>query len=536
MMTLFSVLKSSLIFRHSSQFLGAEVKHKREMRVTGLANIASGAFAGFPTCFDLGSTNFVKKIGGSEKAPGFMIAFMMFIIYLAPNTALQYLPKFVFSGKLLSQGFQWVLRWAILPYGSMSRVEYSIIPFISFICWFKGIPTMTIVGALISLVLFIFRLYQVGCIKVQLTGLTFRSGIERDTHAAQYLDQHGDRIQILKLQGFIFFGSAHKMFRKIRRIFHRAPYSEKQPDLDAKTNEAREMYPIPQYLIVDCPHVIGVDTAASQIFVQVFELCKQHKCMLMFSGVPSSVKRLLNRAGLLDGQQQKKKRHYRTITYMDNLDEAVGYAEDRLLRDGHIHARIEDDAETAQFIDFTEGGFMNCLEYMSNYHNFDVTGMEELYQHVRTFDIEKGTHLTFSEDGKADDGGGIYFLELGYIKMERTAHQSPTMKERTQQLKFDRKAVRIKARNFRETRFGPGWIVGCHEMASGEYGLGMYVAETTCRVHFLPSRIYHELKITNPQLAIKLSELIGRMIAHRCDSLKEQLSNMIDTIYCEKYD
>mmetsp|Transcript_38668 Transcript_38668/g.49336 ORF Transcript_38668/g.49336 Transcript_38668/m.49336 type:complete len:180 (-) Transcript_38668:166-705(-) len=179
---------------------------------------------------------------------------------------------------------------------------------------------------------------------------------------------------------------------------------------------------------------------------------------------------------------------------------------------------------------------MNCLEYMSNYHNFDVTGMEELYQHVRTFDIEKGTHLTFSEDGKADDGGGIYFLELGYIKMERTAHQSPTMKERTQQLKFDRKAVRIKARNFRETRFGPGWIVGCHEMASGEYGLGMYVAETTCRVHFLPSRIYHELKITNPQLAIKLSELIGRMIAHRCDSLKEQLSNMIDTIYCEKYD
>jgi MFS superfamily sulfate permease-like transporter len=68
------------------------------------------------------------------------------------------------------------------------------------------------VGAFCSVLLFVYQWHQVGCIKYVSSGLMWRSSIDRPELHVEWLEQHGDSIQILQLQGFIFFGNSQMVY------------------------------------------------------------------------------------------------------------------------------------------------------------------------------------------------------------------------------------------------------------------------------------------------------------------------------------
>jgi len=67
-----------------------------------------------------------------------------------------------------------------------------------------------------SVILFVVSYSKVEIIKHELTGKTFHSNVERSESIKNIIDDSGDQILILPLQGFIFFGSANRLLERIK--------------------------------------------------------------------------------------------------------------------------------------------------------------------------------------------------------------------------------------------------------------------------------------------------------------------------------
>jgi CRP-like cAMP-binding protein len=66
-------------------------------------------------------------------------------------------------------------------------------------------------------------------------------------------------------------------------------------------------------------------------------------------------------------------------------------------------------------------------------------------------------------------------------------------------------------------RLGPGWILGAEEIASGYRSIGVLRSETPCVLHCLPFKAIRAMEETDPRLALKLHQLLGRLVVDRYD-------------------
>ncbi len=79
-----------------------------------------------------------------------------------------------------------------------------------------GILQGVAIGLAISVVLFVTEYSRTGVIRHVLTGVTCRSNVVRRPEHVRNLDENGERILVLKLQGFLFFGTAHRLLKRVR--------------------------------------------------------------------------------------------------------------------------------------------------------------------------------------------------------------------------------------------------------------------------------------------------------------------------------
>jgi sulfate permease, SulP family len=116
----------------------------------------------------------------------------------------------------------------------------------------------------------------------------------------------GDRIHVLELQGFVFFGTANELLERIR------------------TRTRDDGMPPLRALILDFRRVSGVDTSAVLGFRKAEQLAGTEGFDLLLSGVRPPVRRQFERGGLggADG-----------LRYHPDLDRALQWCEERLLEE-----------------------------------------------------------------------------------------------------------------------------------------------------------------------------------------------------------
>jgi SulP family sulfate permease len=110
-------------------------------------------------------------------------------------------------------------------------------------------------------------------------------------------------IHILKLQGFIFFGTAYSLLHRVRERLH-------DP----------EQAPL-RYLILDFRHVTGVDSSALLSLSRLLHIGAKSDFATLCTGVPPSVYKTLKRDAVInDG-----------FTFQPDIDHAVEWCESREL-------------------------------------------------------------------------------------------------------------------------------------------------------------------------------------------------------------
>lgn len=131
------------------------------------------------------------------------------------------------------------------------------------------------VGLGMAVVLFVINYSRTDVVKYAMTGSNFQSTVERPRLHQQLLREHGEWIYILKLQGFLFFGTANKLFEQVRQRL----------DTPGQTP--------PRFIVLDFSQVSGLDASAVLSLMKMLQLAQARQVILVFTRLSPVIERQL---------------------------------------------------------------------------------------------------------------------------------------------------------------------------------------------------------------------------------------------------
>jgi SulP family sulfate permease len=135
-----------------------------------------------------------------------------------------------------------------------------------------------IAGLLIAVVLFAVIYSRIDVVKHVLTGATVKSRMTRGYAKQELLRGLGEQIAIFQLQGYIFFGTAHDLFERVR-----------QRTLAADLPRLR-------FMLLDFRLVPGLDSTAMLSFSKLRQLGESHGLTLVFTQLAPGIRRQFKQA------------------------------------------------------------------------------------------------------------------------------------------------------------------------------------------------------------------------------------------------
>lgn len=165
------------------------------------------------------------------------------------------------------------------------------------------------IGIILACISFVLQTSQVSAIRGKLYGGVANSTVRRHPMQQQFLQSVGNQIQVMKLAGFLFFGTIVDVEKQIRALLEHEPLH----------------LPI-RFLVLDLYYVDGVDLSAAEAFSRVHRLLavKAIKLVLCGFALESHIGRSLRNAGLFDAELH--------VGYFQDLNSALESCENDLLK------------------------------------------------------------------------------------------------------------------------------------------------------------------------------------------------------------
>lgn len=210
-----------------------------------------------------------------------------------------YLPKIAIAGLLMFLGYSNLDRWLITSSRTLSLADYLTLVAILLITIVFGFMPGIFAGLIGSCVVFVFRYGRIHPIRNTLAGSDWHSTYQRPIPEKKILQEHGAEILILKLQGYLFFGSATKIIDAI--------------------HEKMEEPGTVSIVILDFKAVTGLDSSAVVQLKKLSDQLSQENITIICCALGKDVKALIGRMGL------------NNVDYEHSFDESLQKAEDRLV-------------------------------------------------------------------------------------------------------------------------------------------------------------------------------------------------------------
>ena len=258
---------------------GSDVDLDKELRSVGLQNLAAGAGGGVPGYPAVSLSILAKRLGAANRLVGLVVAAVTLAVLLLGETILNLVPTPLLGSLLVWIGAALVYEWLVLTARRLAILEYLTIVLIFFVIVGVSFTTGVLVGLVAAVVLFVLEYGRVDSIRHVLTGEDYQSTFENSEERRQSLEQHGSAILIVRLQGFIFFGTSDRLRKRIE---------------DRLTDGVR-------YLAIDFRRVTGVDSSAVVSFQRLSQTAARRGFRIVLSGMRPNVERSLIRGGLEPG-------------------------------------------------------------------------------------------------------------------------------------------------------------------------------------------------------------------------------------------
>jgi SulP family sulfate permease len=275
-----------------------------ELRAAGLANIAAGVAGGTPGFHALSLTSLAYRLEAAARPSGLVAAGVVLATLLFGARLVSLMPRMLLGGVIVFLGLGFLLEWVVDARRTLPPLEYAIVLVIlaTIVAW--GLLPGVAVGLVLAVVLFVVTYSRTDLVHDIRSGAAYRSRIDRPPAEGDALASLGERIRILRLRGFVFFGTANALLERIRAL--------------AEDSEARV-----RFVVLDFRGVSGADSSAVLAFHKVAQLAESHGFEVVFTAVPDRVRRQLEHGGI-DGDVPG-------VRFEPDLDHGLQWCEDALL-------------------------------------------------------------------------------------------------------------------------------------------------------------------------------------------------------------
>ncbi|GAA5832849.1 hypothetical protein JCM11251_000504 [Rhodosporidiobolus azoricus] len=288
------------------------VDTNRELVAHGVSNVLSGAVGSVPNYLVYVNSVLFYQVGGDTRLSGFLLAGGSVAVLLAGPGVIGYLPVCVVAALIFILGIDLVKEAVWDTYGRVSIGEYATIWGIVLTMTIADFVWGLLAGVVLASVHFVILSSQRRAIRTILTGTVARSTVRRHPKQSAFLQEVGRQIRVVKLQGFLFFGTISNVEATVRKLLDAASWS---------SNPIR-------FLVVDFGMASGVDFSAAEAFVRMQRLLDERGVVLVLCGCPadSAVGVALRSVDLWSDHAENK------VIVLENLNDALEHCENSFLR------------------------------------------------------------------------------------------------------------------------------------------------------------------------------------------------------------
>ncbi len=257
-----------------------EADIERELRAVGLANLLCGLLGGFVSCLTLARTSLARAAGADGRLAGLTLAAISAAMLVVDPAFLGYVPKFALGGLLLFTGGRLFARWLVSAARQILPLEYASLVAIAVMILAWGYIAGIAIGTVIGCLTFAFSASRVNAIKFSFDNTEYRSSLDRSPEELALLAAHGREIQGMALQSYLFFGSANRLYMRVKALLAERPQC--------------------RFLLFDFRLVTGLDSAAIYSFSQIRDACDAKDVHIILVNLAPDLERMLRVARFLD--------------------------------------------------------------------------------------------------------------------------------------------------------------------------------------------------------------------------------------------
>lgn len=227
--------------------------------------------------------------GGDSRLAGFLLAVATTLTWFAGPGAIGYIPVMIVGILIYLLGIDLMKESLWDTAGKVHKLEWFMIITIAVVMGLYDFVAGIVVGIVLACLLYVLQSSKVSAIRATYTGSIAESTVRRHPVQRKFLRQVGSQILVVKLAGYLFFGTIVAVENKAREIVD---------------EEAFNHQPI-KYLILDFSHVDGIDFSAAEGFSRMHRILQRRDVRMCLSAVSKSgdLGRSLTMVGLLDEEQ-----------------------------------------------------------------------------------------------------------------------------------------------------------------------------------------------------------------------------------------
>lgn len=238
------------------------------------------------------SVLFIRS-GGDNRLASLMLALATFMVFVAGPGIVGYIPTVVVGSLIFHLGIELLKEAVYDTYTTTHPLEYTTIWLIVVAMAVFGFMQGIILGLLLACVFFVVIYSKRQVVRDEFSGASVRSTVRRILAQQKYLDSNASQIHVLRLQGFMFFGTADQVEQRIHALIQEAIHKKQRL----------------KFLIVDLSLVSGIDLTAAEMFGRIRRQLRRRIIHFMASGMRVSY-----------------------LPYFDSLNEALEWCENALLQ------------------------------------------------------------------------------------------------------------------------------------------------------------------------------------------------------------
>ena len=282
--------------------LDRDLDTNQELRDAGVLNVVSGALGGIPGYHALSLTALAERMRIDARAAGLIAALVPLAAVVFGASVIGLIPRTIVGGVLVFLGLAFIVEWVWDKRRRLPPLEYAVVLVIlvGIIVW--GFLVGVVIGLVLAVVLFAVSYGRIELVREVAFGETYRSNVDRPASERAELRALSDRVQILRVSGFVFFGSTNRL---LERIVHRIDDTP------------------PRFLVIDLRRATGVDSSAVVAFVKVMRLAEASGFEVVFTGASDPVRAQLARGGVEETEG--------LVSFEPDLDRGLQRCEDALL-------------------------------------------------------------------------------------------------------------------------------------------------------------------------------------------------------------